>query len=141
MLKAIISLILTVSVCFANVASRSYGLIPSVKTLPSKLTNEQQGILNQALPSQPTAESQFLEHLLLTMLVVEPIPGLKTPESVAKLLTSYKILFDLSGVSLDSFLQILSREQETFQKAVFPGLGVTLHNGRVVERTSSIGQQ
>lgn len=140
MLKAIISLILTVSVCFANVASRSYGLIPSVKTLPSKLTNEQQGILNQALPSQPTAESQFLEHLLLTMLVVEPIPGLKTPESVAKLLTSYKILFDLSGVSLDSFLQILSREQETFQKAVFPGLGVTLHNGRVVERTSSIGR-
>lgn len=140
MLKAIISLILTVSVCFANVSSRPYDLIPSARTLPDKLTNEQQSILNHALPSKATAESQFLEHLLLTMLVVKPIPGLKTPESVAKLLTSYKILFDLSGVSLDSFLQILSKESKIYQKLTFPGLGVTLHNGRVVERTSSIGR-
>ncbi len=118
----------------------SVSAVTNYPEAPRRLTPQQQQVLDAALPSKPTSQSQYLERLLLAMLVAEPLPGVDTPESVAKLIASHRLLFDLVGVSSDTLLESLSSDSAVYQKKQFPGLGITLQNGQLSERKSTFGR-
>jgi hypothetical protein len=140
MFRVIISLLLVLSSSYSLVAGWPERIIPSSKTMPTRLTPEQQKMLDTALPEKSTPQSQYLERLLLMTLIAEPLPGVETPESLAKIISSSKLLFDLTGISLNTMFDALFPDAQTYQKTRFPGLGITLQNGQILERNPTFGR-